>query len=111
MKVGRPFMMIMREKEKSMRGVKIYGLYLERLKYQITNARRKRGSEGSACPARVPLECYNTGKLEDILNILELYDVKDKTVSEVNEKLEDLAYTVSELVRETVLFDYTVKDI
>ncbi|HYA32194.1 MAG TPA: hypothetical protein VED67_05480 [Thermodesulfovibrionales bacterium] len=90
-----------------MEGVKIYGLCLERLKYQITNARKKRGSERPECPQRILLECYNTGEPDDIIDILELYDVKEGTFTEVNEKLEDLAYTVSELVRETVLFDYT----
>lgn len=90
-----------------MEGLKIYGLCLERLKYQITIARKRRGSERPGYPERVLLECYNTGEPDDIIDILELYDVKDRTSADVHEKLEDLAYTVSELVRETVLFDYT----
>jgi hypothetical protein len=94
-------------RRKQMEGVKIYGLCLERLRYQITNARKRVENRQSEYPDRVLLECYNTGELDDIIDILELYDVEDRTFSEVNEKLEDLAYTVSELVRETVLFDYT----
>ncbi len=33
--------------------------------------------------------------------------MEDRTRLEVTEKLDDLAYTVSELLREPILFDYT----
>jgi len=90
-----------------MDGVKIYGLCLERLRFQITNAKMRRERPWPGCGERVMLECYNTGGPDDIIDILELYDVKERTFAEVNEKLEDLAYTVSELVRDQVMFDYT----
>lgn len=85
-----------------MDGVKIYGLCLERLKHQITNAKsRAAGAE------RVLLESYNTGDPEDIIDILELYDVTERTIEQVTEKLEDLAYTISVLTREKLRFDFT----
>jgi len=90
-----------------MEGVKIYGLCLERLRYQITNARKRVKSERSEYQERVLLECYNTAELDEIIDILELYDVEERTPDIVRDKLGDLAYTVSELVRETILFDYT----
>lgn len=90
-----------------MEGVKIYGLCLERLRHQIKNAMKRFGNEGPEYPGRVLLESYNTGELEEIIDILELYEVKERTPEELREKLDDLACTVSELVRETVIFDYT----
>jgi hypothetical protein len=106
-KIKRPFHENHREGRTRMEGVKIYGLCLERLRYQITNARKRVGSEGPEYPERVLMESYNTGETDEIIDILELYDIEDRTPDIVREKLEDLAYTVSELVRETVLFDYT----
>ncbi len=90
-----------------MEGVKIYGLCIERLRYQITKAKERVERNVLDDSHEILLECYNTGELDDIIDILELYDLKNRTFSEVNEKLEDLAYTVSELVRETILFGYT----
>lgn len=85
---------------------KIYGLCLERLKYQITNAKKRINGNGKHADTFL-LECYNTGDVDDIIDILELYDVKEKTPGEVRDKLEELAYTVSVLTRETLLFDFT----
>jgi hypothetical protein len=88
-----------------MENAKIYGLCLERLKYQIGNAKKRlhSGPEDN-----VLLECYNTGEFEDIIDILELYDVTAPTFEQVREKLEDLAYTVSTLLQETLYFDLTI---
>jgi hypothetical protein len=82
--------------------VKIYGLCLERLRYQITNARKRMNGQ-----ARFLLECYNTGEIDDIIDILELYDVAEKTQKHLSRKLDELAYTASLLVRESIAFDYT----
>lgn len=90
-----------------MEGVKIYGLCLERLKHQITKARQRAENEAVQGESRIVLECYNTGELDEIIDILELYDVEDRTWAKVREKLEELAYTVSELLRQPLLFDYT----
>ena len=83
--------------------VKIYGLCLERLKYQITNALKRMNGHD-----RFLLECYNTGEIDDIIDILELYDVTEKTPEHLSRKLDNLAYTASLLVRESLTFDYTV---
>ena len=89
-----------------MDGVKIYGLCLERLKHQIGNAKKR---TGGTAPGPLLLECYNTGETEDIIDILELYDLEDHSPEQVREKLEDLAYTVSMLIREVLEFGFTEK--
>jgi hypothetical protein len=94
-------------RRKRMEGVKIYGLCLERLRHQITKAKERTEREASPEVREVLLECYNTGELDDIIDILELYDVSDRAFPEVHEKLEELAYTVSELSRERITFGYT----
>ncbi len=85
-----------------MEEVKIYGLCLERLRYQITNAGKRINGQG-----RFLLECYNTGEIDDIIDILELYDVTEKTQEHLRRKLDEVAYTASLLVQESVTFDYT----
>jgi len=91
----------------SMEGAKIYGLCLERLKYQIKNARQRAKKENMPGKKNIVLECYNTGGMEDIIDILELYDIEHKTFEAVKEKLDDLAYTVSVLTKETLEFDFS----
>ncbi len=89
-----------------MDGVKVYGLCLERLKYQIALAKKRQ--EGSPHGSSYfLLESYNTGVLDDIVDILELYDLEDKTPELLREKLDDLAYTVSTLLGHSLVFDYT----
>ncbi|MBI5075570.1 MAG: hypothetical protein HZB62_10465 [Nitrospirae bacterium] len=87
---------------------KIYNVCLMRVKHQITKANERLG-DGSAPEGGIILESYNTGDIEDIIDILELYDIEDRTPAGLAEKLEDLAYTVSVLVREKVVFDYDEK--
>lgn len=86
-------------------GVKIYGLCIERLKHQIDIANKKKGISDS----RVVLECYNTGDIDEIIDILELYDIEHKTAESIKGKLDELAYTASLLVRNTVEFDYNAE--
>lgn len=90
-----------------MEGVKIYGLCLERLRHQITSAQKRVKDDGALCRDIFLLESYNTGEIDDIIDILELYDIADRTHELLREKLNDLAYTVSELLRERLFFDYT----
>lgn len=89
-----------------MEAAKIYGLCLERITHQILRAKQRvnGGQQHNCC---VLLESYNTGDIEDIIDILELYDIEARTREGLKEKLEDLAYTVSELMREVLFFDYT----
>jgi len=87
--------------------VKIYGLCIERLKFQIRNA-KERFSEGAPFSAEhILLESYNTGDPEDLIDILELYDTDGRSFEAVREKLDELAYTVSILCRETLTFGMT----
>lgn len=91
-----------------MEAVKIYGLCIERLKYQIKVAKQRIRVE--EYPAEIVLlESYNTGDLEDIVDILELYDLEERTTKALGEKLDGLAYTVSILTRESLSFGFTDK--
>ena len=90
-----------------MEEVKIYRLCLERLKYQIGLANKKVISDAQSIQERFLLESYNTAEIDDIIDILELYDLEDTTSNHFKEKLEELAYTVSLLLRETLAFDLT----
>ncbi|HXX53304.1 MAG TPA: hypothetical protein VEI28_01895 [Thermodesulfovibrionales bacterium] len=89
-----------------MEAAKIYGLCLERLTHQVLCAKKRvLGESQSYGP--ILLESYGTGDLEDIIDLLELYDIEARTLKGLKEKLEDLAYTVSELMREVLFFNYT----
>lgn len=92
-----------------MEGSKIYGLCLERLKHQVYNARVRLGDTLSRQPEPFLLESYRTGDREEIIDILELYDIEERTPEGLRDKLEELSYTASVLLRETLSFDYTDK--
>ncbi len=83
--------------------LKLYGICLERLRHQLKGARERTGKE--AC-GRVVLEGYRTGEVEEIIDILELYDLEDRRPETLARKLDDLAKDVSMLVREAVEFGY-----
>ena len=87
---------------------KIYNICLQRVKFQITNA-LQRLNNATPPPDRFILESYNTGDVEEIIDILEIYDLEDRTSAGLAEKLEDLAYTVSALARRKIAFDYDEK--
>jgi hypothetical protein len=89
-----------------MKDAKFYGLCLERLRFQIGNAKKRIAVADHLCEGLL-LECYNTGDPEEIIDILELYDIEDHTLSGVFEKLDDLACTVSLLLREKIGFGLT----
>lgn len=89
-----------------MEAAKIYGLCLERIAHQIRIAEQTTQG-GQQHNGLILLESYNTGDIEDIIDILELYDIEARTHEGLKEKLEDLAYTVSALMREALFFDYT----
>jgi hypothetical protein len=90
-----------------MDGVKIHGLCIERLKFQIGNAKKRLSESGLVSDEHVLLESYNTDDPEDIIDILELYDINERSFEAVREKLDELAYTVSILTRETLTFGVT----
>jgi hypothetical protein len=85
---------------------KIYGVCISRLKHQIENARLKADKR---CPPfeHILLESYLTGDVEEIIDILELYDVKPRDLENLMSVLEDLAYTLSVLTREPLSFGFT----
>lgn len=89
-----------------MDGVKIYGLCLDRLKHQIALA-KKRVEGNTQDTGYILLESYRTSVFDDIVDILELYDLEEKTPELLREQLDDLAYTVSILLGHTLSFDYT----
>lgn len=91
----------------NMDDAKIYNVCLMRVKFQITNAKQRLNNTFHS--GGIILESYNTGDLEEIIDILELYDLDDRTPEGLSQKLEDLAYTVSVLVREKIVFDYDLK--
>lgn len=86
-----------------MEAVKIYGLCLERLRHQIRLAKERAGN-GSE---EALLESYRTGDIDEIIDILEIYDIGQRTQEALLEKLEDLAYTVSVLTMERISFGLT----
>ncbi|MBI5641221.1 MAG: hypothetical protein HZA17_12435 [Nitrospirae bacterium] len=90
-------------------GVKIYGLCIGRLKHQISKARQRLQAADDGFAGPFLLESYTTGDIGEIMDILELYDLKEKTQDLLREKLEELAYTVSVLLREEIAFDYTAE--
>ena len=95
----------MRKEQNNMEAAKIYGLCLERITHQILRA-KQRINGGQQHNGLILLESYNTGDIEDIIDILELYDIETRTNEGLKEKLGDLAYTVSALMREVLFFDY-----
>lgn len=86
--------------------LKIYGLCLQRLNHQIGIAKGRVNTTPDRAN-EVLLESYETGAVEEIIDILELYDVEAQTFEAVQEKLDDLACTVSVLTGEKLFFDYT----
>ncbi len=90
-----------------MEDVKIYGLCLERLKYQIDLAKEKLNNDEPSGSERYLLESYHTSDIDDIIDILELYDLEGHTSSLLKEKLEELSYTISILIGEKMTFGLT----
>ena len=88
-----------------MEEAKIYNVCLQRVKFQITKAKQRLHSS-EAGEGRAILESYCTGDIDEIIDILELYDLDSLDRIGLQEKLEDLAYTVSILVKESISFDY-----
>jgi len=94
--------------EKDMDEAKIYNVCLQRVKFQIGNAKLKPHG-GLSGKGKMVLESYNTGDIEEIIDILEIYDIDARDRNALQEKLDDLAYTVSLLVGDEVSFDYDEK--
>ena len=89
-----------------MDSAKIYGLCLERLKHQIRTATGKARNKGGFQDGKYMLENYCTGDIDEIIDILELYDIEERSLPAVIEKLEELSYTVSVLTREQLFLGF-----
>ncbi len=90
-----------------METLSICGLCLARLKSQISNAKKRAANNGGQTFAgKIILESYNTGDPDEIVDILEIYHVKDRTLEGVQETLAELAYSASVLTRESLHFDF-----
>lgn len=87
--------------------LKIYGMCLGRLRHQIGRAKDNPRNNGNGSQTRVLLESYNTADIDDLIDILELYDMDERSWGSLKEKLDDLAQTVSALASETLMFDLT----
>ncbi len=89
-------------------GVKVYGLCLERLEYQIKNAFITIEQTPELCHPEKGylLESYNTSDMDDIVDLLEIYDVVDEEKETIMEKLSEVAYNASLLVGEKLKFDF-----
>ena len=94
-------------KEMSSEGFKLYGLCLERLKHQIELAKARYRENPHIFNFIVTLECYRTGDVDEIVDILELYNIDSDNMETVMERLEDLARDASLLVRDTVEFGFS----
>lgn len=104
---GLQFMFVeINQKGVSMDTAKIYGLCLERLKHQIKLAINKEQNKGTLQDGKYMLENYCTGDIDEIIDILELYDMEERSLPSVIAKLEELAYTVSVLTREQLFFGF-----
>jgi len=90
-------------------GAKVYGLCLERLEFQIKNALARISKDSSLYKPDngFVLESYCTGDIDEIIDLLEIYDVPDRKRETVIGKLSEIAYSASILLGETVRFDFS----
>jgi len=82
---------------------KLYNLCIERLKHQIARARAA-SPDGQG--GMWVLESYCTGDPEEIIDIMELYDLKDRSLGAVMGKLAELASDASMFVGEKISFAF-----
>jgi hypothetical protein len=93
----------------SIEGVKIYGVCMDRLAHQIKLAKARLLKNPALSNNKMVLESYNTGDMDDIIDILELYDLPENDMDSVLNKLDEVAMSVSVLARETIVFDFCEK--
>lgn len=87
-----------------MQRARIYGICLERLSVLIGKAKARLTGEGHW--ARVILESYHTGDIDDIVYILELDDIEERTQRGLRKEIDYLTSTLSEASGEMLSFDY-----
>ncbi|MGE5239277.1 MAG: hypothetical protein ACM3ON_10775 [Chloroflexota bacterium] len=85
--------------------MKLYGICLERLSHLVRKAKKRLDGHGHW--AWVILESYNTGNLDDIVDILEIEDIiEERTQKGLRKELAYLASALSEVTGETLSFEY-----
>lgn len=86
--------------------IKIYGLCLDRLRHQIASLKQKTLEAAEVGEEVVLLESYNSGDVEDIIDILEIQDLRERNLNRLSEKLRELEYTLSALTGEAISFSF-----
>ena len=69
----------------------------------MANARKR---VGDRVADRVVLEGYQAGDIDEIIDLLEFYDIEEKTPGALQDKLEALAHDVSLFVKEIIEYGY-----
>ena len=85
---------------------KLYGLCIMRLRHQIALSKER----GRMCMGRDVLESFCTGEVEEIVDLLELYDLQSRTREGLLKMLGELANDASLFVREPLAFDFDEQD-
>jgi hypothetical protein len=89
-----------------MEGFKIHNICLDKLTERIDEARI--GSEvRSDKDGRILLESYNTSDIDEIIRIIGISDLRDRTIEGLLEKLEDLSLTLSCFTQEDLIFAFS----
>lgn len=93
---------------KDVEGAKVYGICLGRLEFQVKNAleRLKKDPVLYDRQRGFALESYNTDDMDEIVDLLEIYDVPDRKRETIMKKLAEVAYSASLLVGATVEFGF-----
>jgi len=87
-------------------GFKINNICLDKLIESI-DAARKNGHDTADKNGRILVESYNTSEAEEIIRILGLHDIKERTFEGVRDKLDDLSLTLSCFTQEELVFDFS----
>ena len=84
---------------------KIYGICLDRVGQLIAKAKKR--LNGNSHHGQLLLESYCTGDINDIVYILVLYDLKERTPEGLTKELEKVASTLSRIAHDELSFGYT----
>jgi hypothetical protein len=84
---------------------KINGVCLQRVGQLISKAKKR--LNGKSHQGRVLLESYCTGDINDIVDILVLYHLRERTLEGLTKELEKVASTLSRIAHDELSFGYT----
>lgn len=83
---------------------KVNGVCLQRVAQLISKAKER--LNGNIYQGQVLLESYCTGDVEDIVHILVLYHLRERTREGLAKELEKLAFALSRIAHEELSFGY-----